>query len=1229
MILHPSLRSDEFAQKFAEASEYWNLDKLYQDIANAKNRERQKIRKQLTPTEKACLRGLLCDRTPTEIACELNREPTGLRVELSRGLYRYIENLTDLPIKSWSNVSKQLEKAGYKLHKNSTDATNQITTIQNPKSKIQNRIDWGEAIDVSIFYGRTNELAKLQQWIERDKCRLVALLGMGGIGKTALSVKLAQLVQEGFEFVVWHSLRDSTPIAKLLDKLIKFFSCHQETNLLETVGDKLSQLIEYLRNYRCLLVLDNFDALFSSGERAGNYRDGYEEYGELLKRLGEIQHQSCLVLTSREKPAEVAALAGEFLPVRSLQLSGLNNHDAQGILAAKGLSGSVDDTEKLIECYRGNPLALKIAATSILDLFDGSIAAFLQEETTVFNGVRNLLDRQFQRLSPLEEEVMYWTCINREPVKVSDLQSDIVPAVSKASLLESLESLTWRSLIEKGKDVSQRVLLCIPTTFTQQPVVMEYVTDKLVESVSEEVKTGEIDLLNKYALIKATAKDYVRESQTRVILKPILNDLKNNLKFESVIEQKLQTIIDSLPNNSTKSGYCAGNTINLLRHLKVDLTGYNFSNLTIWQADLQGANLNNCNFTNAKIDKSIFSQALPNILSVEFSPDGKFLATGDANGDLCLWNVEEEMQHIASLQSHVGWVWAVKFSSNSKTLASCGEDGKIGLWNVSTGKCLHIIEAHSMGCGSVSFSPNGKILASGGADETIKFWNVSSGQCVKVLKGHTKILRVVVFSPDGAILASGSDDCTIKLWDVESGECLHTLQGHTHAVLSAVFHPNGQTLATGSGDKTVKFWDVNTGECWRTLQGNHFETVVSVAFSPNGETLAAAGEASAISLWDVTTGNCIQTFGEYTRRIWSVAFSPQGNILASVGRDQTIRLWQVNTGKCLKTLQGYTGRVWAVAFSPDGQYLASGTDQTVQLWNTFNRENPKILHGHTCEVSTLIFTEQGQTLASASYDRTIRIWEVGTAQCLRTLRGHTGFIFSLTCSPDGKTLASGSADNTIKIWDVKTGQCLNSLEAHTNWVLSVAWSPHGQILASSSSDGTVKLWDTKTGECLETLQGHQSWVYSVAFSPDNQTVVSGGADLAIRLWDIKTGKCQQILPGHTNVVTGVKFSLDGDIIASCSRDRTIKLWDRYTGECLKTLSGHQHWVLGIAFHPNERILASASQDQTIRLWDILAGECQEILRSPRPYEGMNITGISGLSTPQKDTLTALGAIYFH
>ncbi|MEE3719763.1 NB-ARC domain-containing protein [Tumidithrix elongata RA019] len=190
-----------------------------------------------------------------------------------------------------------------------------------------NSTHWGEAIDVSRFYGRTTELETLSQWIlgggthpERNRCRMVTLLGLGGMGKTALSVKLAQQIQAQFDFVIWRSLRDAPTLEELLKDLIKFLSQQQEITLPQNTGLQISRLIEYLRSSRCLIVLDNFDAVLASRQRAGYYREDYDAYGELLHRIGEIPHQSCLLLTSREKPAEVAALSGEMLPVRSLSL---------------------------------------------------------------------------------------------------------------------------------------------------------------------------------------------------------------------------------------------------------------------------------------------------------------------------------------------------------------------------------------------------------------------------------------------------------------------------------------------------------------------------------------------------------------------------------------------------------------------------------------------------------------------------------------------------------------------------------------------------------------------------------------------------------------------------------------------------------------------------------------------------------------------------------------------
>jgi len=141
--------------------------------------------------------------------------------------------------------------------------------------------DWGEAPDVTIFYNRSHELDELEQWILRDRCRMVACLGMGGMGKTALSVKLAEQVQGEFQFLIWRSLRDIPSLSELLLTLIRFLSQEQETNLPETQGSQISRLMEYLKLSQCLLILDNYDALFQPCQRVGTYRSGYEGYGEV------------------------------------------------------------------------------------------------------------------------------------------------------------------------------------------------------------------------------------------------------------------------------------------------------------------------------------------------------------------------------------------------------------------------------------------------------------------------------------------------------------------------------------------------------------------------------------------------------------------------------------------------------------------------------------------------------------------------------------------------------------------------------------------------------------------------------------------------------------------------------------------------------------------------------------------------------------------------------------
>ena len=193
--------------------------------------------------------------------------------------------------------------------------------------------DWGDAIDDYFFYGRDSELATLQQWIlgtssqenQSYPCRLVSLLGMEGIGKTSLAVKIAQQVQDRFDFLIWRSLRNAPLIDNILTHWIQFLSHQQEAVIPISLDDKIIHLLHYLRISRCLLVLDNFESILQSGDMRGRYRDGYEGYGQLLRSIGDTNHQSCLIVTSREKPIGLAAKEGKTLPVRSLQLTGLRS----------------------------------------------------------------------------------------------------------------------------------------------------------------------------------------------------------------------------------------------------------------------------------------------------------------------------------------------------------------------------------------------------------------------------------------------------------------------------------------------------------------------------------------------------------------------------------------------------------------------------------------------------------------------------------------------------------------------------------------------------------------------------------------------------------------------------------------------------------------------------------------------------------------------------------------
>jgi WD40 repeat protein/transcriptional regulator with XRE-family HTH domain len=1102
------------------------------------------------------------------------------------------------------------------------DTTNKSPSVS-PLSTSQ---DWGEAPDVSIFYGRETELNTGKGWIVEDKCRLVTLLGMGGIGKTTLAMKLAQEIIPSFEYVIWRSLRNPPPIEDILAELIQFLSGQQETNLPTHLDGRISRLLKCLRASRCLLILDNVESILQAGDRTGRYRTGYEGYGQLFQCIADTSHQSSLILTSREKPQGIAKFEGELLPVRYLQLTGLPDTPGRELFKLKGtFTATEDEWQTLINRYGGNPLALKIVASSIHDIFDGDISQFLaisQQGNFIFDDIRDLLNQQFHRLTNLEQEIMYWLAINREPISLAQLQADFVTHIPPREVIESLSSLQRRSFIEKSS-----------SGFSQQPVVMEYVTNQLIECVCQEIVSQKISLFKSHALMKAQAKDYVRETQISLILQPIIDELIVQLGSAEKIANYISEILTQLRMQSTQTtGYAGGNALNLLHHAQVDLSGFDFSQLNVWQAYLQGVNLHNLNFAGSDLSSCVFTETLGNILSAAFSPDGELLATCDTDCHVRLWEVKTG-KLLFICQGHSNWVRCVVFSPDGEILASCGADKTVKLWSVRDGVCIKTLIGHEHETFAVAFSPDSQILVSASGDRTIKLWDIQDGKCLNTLNGHQDWVRCVAFSADGQTLASGSGDRTIKLWNVSKGKCSTTLTEHQGWVRSVAFSPDGEILASGSGDRTIKIWNYHTGNCLKTYTG-HTNGVYSVAFSPQGEILASGSGDNTVKLWDTQTHTCIKTLHGHTNEVCFVAFSPDSQSLVCVSLDQTVRLWDSHTGQCLKTWYGNTDWALPVAFSPIPPFisgvegiLASGSnDKTIKLWNWQTGECVRTLQGHTDFIYGIAFSPDGQILASGSTDSSVRLWNVDTGKCFQILHGHTDWIDTVAYHPQGKIIASGSADCTVKLWDNSTSQRLKTLTGHTEKILGIAFSPGGEIIASASADQTVKLWNSQTGNCIKTILAHNARIYSAVFSPEGKTLATASTDQTIKLWDISTLKCLKTFTGHTNWVFAIAFSPDGKTLASASHDQTVRIWDVKTGKCRHVCIGHTHLVSGIAFSPDGQYIASGSQDQTVRIWDVRTGECIRLLRAKRLYEGMNIAGVKGLTEATVLTLQALGAV---
>lgn len=289
--------------------------------------------------------------------------------------------------------------------------------------------------NIPLFFGRRYELATLTQIIERGT-RLIAITGMGGIGKTAIAAKLAVACESQFERTLWFSFHLTPPTIDWLPPL----------------------------QPGTLLVFDGWERILG-GDRAGQYRPEYESYANFVRSLVQTNHRICVILTSREQPEGLNTLSGNGAVI--FPLGGLME-GAIELLEHHQLTFDAQQLIALVNQYGGNPLFLNMAANFIHELFAGNVGEFLASGTLVVGEFQPLVAQWLRQISILEQTLIKCLATQAQGLTRKEILSQLASHPSDGDILAALLSLKRRALVETMKDGDQE-------RFFLQPVILKCV----------------------------------------------------------------------------------------------------------------------------------------------------------------------------------------------------------------------------------------------------------------------------------------------------------------------------------------------------------------------------------------------------------------------------------------------------------------------------------------------------------------------------------------------------------------------------------------------------------------------------------------------------------------------------------------------------------------------------------------------------------------------------------
>ncbi|KAG9062251.1 hypothetical protein KI688_006583 [Linnemannia hyalina] len=652
--------------------------------------------------------------------------------------------------------------------------------------------------------------------------------------------------------------------------------------------------------------------------------------------------------------------------------------------------------------------------------------------------------------------------------------------------------------------------------------------------------------------------------------------------------------------------------------LGADLSGGQFDSAQFQGADLRDVILakswlRKADLSNARMDGVRFGE-LPYLESLKypfsccaFQLGETVVAVGSDEGHINFYDSTSWIKLRTIQQSQQSWVLGIDFSLDGKRLATRDQAGKVRVLDLrSDENVVVVMEGHVEGVTSVALSPCGKQVALANDEGAMCLWNIESGNVDFALKGHTSSVWSVMYSPDGEQLVSGSGDKTIRFWDPITGISSTVLQSPDEVSCLALSR-NGRTIASGGFGGNIQLWDAISGEPGTVFRG-HTSTVTCVKFSEDGQRIASSSCDRSVRLWDAATSMPISVLGNHNDVVYGLSFSPNDQQVNSVGGDSKVRLWDVDVTRSTSEPQGHAGNILSVSYSADGRSIFSASrDKSVRHWSS-TTGSTGIIRLEVTDWSVVAFSFDATQIATGGQNGIIRLWNCQTEAAEGMMQGPTGSVQSLVYSPCGRWILSSSLTMdvgpkssyrypTARLWNLEKAQQECTLP---DLLIDGRCSPYftaftstGSLLAIGDFDGIVSLYDTHTKARVKVISIEEYALYAVAFSPSGKQLAICSL-ASVYLWDLQSEQPTLKLDYH--VFRGLSLCLSyspcGKWLASGCDKNTLGLWRRDASEteswsCVTEVREFSGFVGCIAWNPTGTLeFVTGSDDHAVRVWRI-------------------------------------------